>query len=49
MPKVEIELEATKIKERQADERGRVALGPEFADAQVRVAVVETLGEQSGN
>lgn len=38
---MEVELSPGELKDRKADERGRVALGPEFADKQVVVAVLE--------
>lgn len=41
----EIQIEAAEIKERKADDRGRVNLGADYADAQVRVAVVEVVGD----
>lgn len=43
LPTVEIEVDPTNIVERKADGKGRVAIGPEYADKQVRVAVVEDL------
>lgn len=43
---------AMEVKERKADDRGRVALGPEFAGKTVEVvveAIEEHDGEQSAN
>jgi len=45
----EIRIDAVDVVERKADERGRVALGPEFADDVVEVAVIRRVEEQSGN
>ena len=45
----EIRIDAVDVVERKADERGRVALGTEFADDVVEVAVIRRVEEQSGN
>jgi hypothetical protein len=42
---IEVEVDAADLKDRKADERGRINLGTDFADAQVRVAVVEVLDD----
>lgn len=38
---MKVEVSAGDLKDRKADERGRINLGTEFADKQVVVAVVE--------
>lgn len=40
---VELPNEIKKIK---ADDRGRVNIGTEYADKEVRVAVIETVGDE---
>ena len=40
-----VEVKATDIEERKADDRGRVTLGSEFADKRVTVAVLEVEDE----
>lgn len=42
---VEIEIEPTEIKERKADSKGRVAIGPEYSGQTVTVAVISTEDE----
>lgn len=38
---MKVAVEATNIKEKKADDRGRVTLGAEFAEKKVTVAVLE--------
>jgi len=38
---MQVEVSATDIEERKADDRGRVTLGAEYADKTVTVAVLE--------
>jgi hypothetical protein len=38
---MKVEVEATDVQEKTADERGRVTLGAEYAEKTVTVAVVE--------
>ena len=38
---MKIEVSATDIEEKKADDRGRVTLGAEYADETVTVAVIE--------
>jgi len=42
---MQVEVDATDIEERQADDRGRVTLGAEYADKTVTVAVLEVEDE----
>jgi len=35
----------TDTKQRKADDRGRVALGPEYADREVTVVVIDECGD----
>lgn len=43
----EITIDAAEIKERKADSKGRVAIGPDHAGDTIRVALVEVVDEQS--
>jgi len=43
---VEVSIEAKDVIERKTDDRGRVRLGPEFADKTVEVAVVEVVEDE---
>lgn len=45
-----VEIEPVEIRQRKADDRGRVNLGTAYADSEVRVAVVEVVdgGEHDG-
>ena len=36
------------IKKLEADDRGRVYLGPEYSDATVRIAIVERVDQERG-
>lgn len=38
---MQVEVNATDIEERKADDRGRITLGAEYADKTVTVAVLE--------
>jgi len=42
---IEVEVDVADLKDRSADSRGRVNLGTEFSDREVRVAVVEVLDD----
>ena len=42
---MKVELDVTELKTLKADERGRVNLGTDYADQEVRVAVVEVVEE----
>lgn len=44
---MEVEIDASDVKKREADDRGRVRLGPEFADKEVDVAVVNVADERN--
>ena len=41
----ELEVKATDVQEKKADDRGRITLGAEYADKQVTVAVLEVEGD----
>lgn len=43
---IEVEVDVADLKDRSADSRGRVNLGTDFSDREVRVAVVEVLDER---
>jgi len=42
---MKVEVSAKDIEEKKADDRGRVTLGPEYADKNVTVAVIEVEDE----
>jgi len=42
---MKVEVSATDIEEKKADDRGRVTLGSKYADKTVTVAVLEVEGE----
>lgn len=42
---MEVEVSATDVNEKKADDRGRVTLGAEYADKTVTVAVLEVADE----
>ena len=42
---MKIEVKATDVEEKKADDRGRVTLGAEYAGKRVTVAVVEVVDE----
>lgn len=42
---MQVEVKATDVEEKKADDRGRVTLGAEYADKKVTVAVLEVENE----
>jgi len=42
---MKVEVELSDMKERKADSKGRVAIGPEYAGKEVTVAVIEVSDE----
>lgn len=44
-----IEIDPLAVKERKTDDRGRVNLGPDYADQQVRVVVVDVLDDEDAD
>lgn len=44
---IEVEVEVADLKDRAADSRGRVNLGTDYSDREVRVAVVEVLDDET--
>jgi hypothetical protein len=42
MAETTIKIDTSKIKERDADDRGRVRLGPEYAGKEVEVAILDS-------